>query len=391
MSALSADEASLGSLTYEEHGSSAAEKAMLTVLALGLIIMVCRVILSGANDGADVVEATLKEQSATVSWSAEGLVGVTGSGDRPRGSENENDSGAAGGFSPIAQTALGLGSLLPVIGVSSALLDARFHVLQGDVVSADGLIGAPPSDPTPLADMEYDGTFIGADGKSYPPGTPLTQIPWVMPPDGRSNGDVIIYTNGITSSLDDFNDDLKDIARVTSSPIIGVYNATDGQVNDLLQTEGDRWGICNNKAIHTLAQSIYTQLKAGNTVHLMGHSQGGVIDSQALAMVRNRLVAEGKTPEEAKAILSNVTVEVLGSMARLYPDGPRYINYVNQSDWFAVILGTTIPINSHAGEGAKVIRFDSRDSDIDKAHGLDTYLQYRDADLLKFGGKRINR
>lgn len=198
--------------------------------------------------------------------------------------------------------------------------------------------------PTPLPPLkkntDYDGALVGANGKAYPANTPLSQIPTVEPAGGRKSNETLIFVNGINTDFEGHKGNLQALANSTGQPVIGVYNATEGMAKDLLQSAGDKYNIGNNPAVKTLSDSIYNELKAGRSPHIMAHSQGGLITSRALQDVQNRLKLEdGMTTDQAKKLMNNVKVETFGSAAAKYPDGPKYVHYVNNKDLVPGLFG----------------------------------------------------
>ena len=141
-------------------------------------------------------------------------------------------------------------------------------------------------------DKVHDGQFVGADGKTFPPGTALKDIPGVTPKNNANPNSTILYVNGINTTKDAQHGSLQAIAEATGSKVIGIHNATEGMGADLAQCVKDKLDKGKNPAVDTLADTLYTELKAGRDVHLMAHSQGGLITSRALSHLQNRLRIE---------------------------------------------------------------------------------------------------
>jgi hypothetical protein len=240
---------------------------------------------------------------------------------------------------------------------------------------------APPDVPTTLAargsDRDFDGLFVGAGGRTYPPSTPLAQVPAVLPGDGRAPRGTIVYVNGISTTKDAQFGSLQQIADRTGARVVGVHNATQGGVVDVIQSAGDTFDIGRNPAVDTLADTVYEEITAGRTIHLMAHSQGALITSRALQDVYQRLrLEDGLSRREAERLLSRVEVETFGGAAGSYPDGPRYVHYVNRRDAVATLFGLGPFANQlvRPGRGAVVHRFNEGDN----AHGFEqTYLPRR--------------
>src|SRR5262245_12011238 len=66
-------------------------------------------------------------------------------------------------------------------------------------------------------DVKYDGLYVGADGQTFQPGTPLAQIPAVTPSDGRRPNETLIYINGINTTKDGQAASLQAIADRTGA------------------------------------------------------------------------------------------------------------------------------------------------------------------------------
>ncbi len=227
------------------------------------------------------------------------------------------------------------------------------------------------------SDADFNGRFVGAGVRTYPPSTPLSEVPAVLPGDGREPVETIVYVNGISTTKDGQYGSLRQIADRTGARVVGVHNATQGGVVDVIQSAGDTLDIGRNPAVDTLADAVYAEITAGRTVHLMAHSQGALITSRALTDVYQRLrVEDGLSRREAERVLARVEVETFGGAAGSYPDGPRYVHYVNRRDPVAALFGLG-PVATplvHPGRGAVVRRF----SEGDNAHGFEhTYLPRR--------------
>lgn len=247
------------------------------------------------------------------------------------------------------------------------------HAVEGAVRAAASAVTSQVRDTftapvarvaTPAADggpnSAYDGFLVGGDGKtSFPPGTKLEDVPAIRPNNGKTPTETIVFVNGIGESRASGANarHLQEIANGTGQNVVGLYNATEGTLKDLVQCLTDKVDIGTNKASDSLAQLVYGKVKSGEGIHLFAHSQGALITSRALNDVKNRLMLEdGLTKAQAEAALSKVKVETMGGAATSYVDGPKYVHYVNRADLVPMAFGLGAP-GSHAGEGAKVIKF----------------------------------
>lgn len=228
-------------------------------------------------------------------------------------------------------------------------------------------------------DKVYDGLYLGADNRLYVPGTPLAMIPGVRPSNGQTPVGKTIYVNGMNTDTATQAVSLQAIADQTGMEVVGIRNSTEGNNTDLAQSIQDKADIGVNPAVDTLATAIYDEIKAGRTVHLIAHSQGGIITSRALRDVYARLEAEGLSRAEVEATLGNVEVETFAAAAWSYPDGPQYVHYVNNNDGVPLIAGggqvdvgpfdVDLVTGFEPGRGAVVHRFAENRGD-----GLDEYL-----------------
>lgn len=202
------------------------------------------------------------------------------------------------------------------------------------------------------SDKQFDGHFVGANGQTFAPDTPLGEIPAVTPNGGVRNNETLIYVNGIQTNVGGQANSLQAIADNTGSRVIGVHNATGSFVGDILQSLGDKLDIGNNPAVDTLADTVYNELRAGRDVHLMAHSQGAIITSRALQDVKNRLMLEdGMSRRDAEALMNNIKVETFGGASRRFTDGPQYVHYVNRNDGVPQAFGLRSWLNPFADAG----------------------------------------
>lgn len=224
------------------------------------------------------------------------------------------------------------------------------------------------------SDKQFDGHFVGANGQTFAPGTPLGEIPAVTPNGGVRNNETLIYVNGIQTNVGGQANSLQAIADNTGSRVIGVHNATGSFAGDVLQSLGDKLDIGNNPAVDTLADTVYNELKAGRDVHLMAHSQGAIITSRALQDVKNRLMLEdGMSRPQAEALMNNIKVETFGGASRRYTDGPQYVHYVNRNDGVPQAFGLRSWLNPFAQAGRDARTHYFREGKPFVSHGFEQF------------------
>lgn len=213
----------------------------------------------------------------------------------------------------------------------------------------------PSSPPPPKAkDTDSDGFLVGRDGKLFPPGASLGSIPAVQPNNGTPPSGRAILVNGIMTDHALQARDMQALAN-TGVEVVGIHNATQGLVADLIQCVTDKASIGKNPAVDTVSSELYSALKEERPLHLVGHSQGALIISRALQETRNRLLVEDRMPPaEVEERLGKIQVETYGGAASSYVDGPAYTHYVNKYDVVPMLTGIGPDKNpfSHPGKGA---------------------------------------
>ncbi|MDC0707136.1 PE-PPE domain-containing protein [Stigmatella sp. ncwal1] len=265
---------------------------------------------------------------------------------------------------------------------------------------------APPS--------TYDGMYVGADGYAYPPDKfDVTQVPPFQPSNPVASPTPTTYfTNGINTPPAGAISGAQALANHTGTNVVPIYNATEGQNNDVFQTGQDRINWGDNKAVNTLANAISADLEAGRKVNVVGYSQGGAIVSHALNKVDQRIIDSqggwisnlpvfGDGNRQAREqILSNVNVVGIAGAGKNFPAGPQYNFYVNKQDpvpnWLGVhepngvpdtvtnVLTGSSPLlwainGGGAGfnaPGAQIHTFDDPAQGWPSNHGLDTYFRH---------------
>jgi len=277
--------------------------------------------------------------------------------------------GLAEGYATRVGTDLLPAAISTMVNPSSLFVNAANLVLAG-------------SDRRP--DTVYDGLFVGANGQTFSTTTPLDQIPAVQPSNGREPNETLIYINGINTTKDGQAASLQAIADRTGAEVIGIHNSTEGMVSDLGQCITDKLDIGRNPPVDTLANTIYNEIQAGRTVHLVAHSQGGLITSRAIRDVYQRLrIEDGLSRAQAERQLRLVEVETFGGAAGHYPDGPQYVHYINRDDPVPSLFGLGWDIDRHnptlhAGRGAQVHWFTDRHLNPIASHSFeDVYLPQR--------------
>ncbi len=221
------------------------------------------------------------------------------------------------------------------------------------------------TDPTALPggrwNAAYDGAWLGAQGCLYDPvQRSLDDVPAVRDPHRFVPGTAeLIYVNGANHRVDWTLPELHLLAQQTGGPVIGVYNATEGgRVPDALHDA--RQGAAS-PPVATLATAILQRLGSGGAIHLKANSQGAIHLRHALEQVRAALSARLLAYEVAHS-LHRIRVETAGGAAARWPDGPRYVHYVNLRDPVPKRVGV-LSRGAHPGAGAVLATFSDFDAD----------------------------
>ncbi|WNG23296.1 hypothetical protein F0U62_04070 [Cystobacter fuscus] len=260
---------------------------------------------------------------------------------------------------------------------------------KGLAAKSDAFL-APTAQPVSLSgtgkpkEKDLDGMLVGAGGQVFAPGTPLSQIPGVTPRNNPNPDKTIIYVNGILTPLANQSSDLQAIADKSGAKAIGIHNSTGGAIADLAQCVKDKLDKGKNPAVDTLADTVYSEIKAGRQVSLMGYSQGGLITARALFDVQNRLrIEDGMSKADVEKTMGRVNVETFGAASTKYPDGPQYVHYINNRDAVPTLTGLggsfdPLSFLKDAGKGAVVHRFGDGGLNLVKNHSIqETYLKHR--------------
>lgn len=331
-------------------GFTGAEKALLACFALAVVSLVGYLVGGGSQSASKDAQRTLAQ-----------------------------GRGALGGGAGLGQ--IMTPSALPQVSAPSAPAPSFASVTAPAAPAPVQARREPVALAEGQVDTAYDGAYVGAGGRAYPATTPISQVPPIRPSNGQAPNGTIVYVNGIQTTKETQVNSLQGIADTTGAQVIGIHNSTEGITTDLAQCLKDKAGMGHNPAVDTLASTVYDSITAGRPIHIMAHSQGGLITSRALSDVRRRLMIEdGMSRAQAERALSLVEVETFGAAAMTYPDGPQYVHYVNRFDLVPTQfgLGSTRLGNLGSGRGAVTRRFNAPRLNPIAAHSFDDlYLPRR--------------
>lgn len=137
----------------------------------------------------------------------------------------------------------------------------------------------------------------------------------------------VYFINGIRNSLEDSNANAQLLAYLLERPVTRVYNKSDGLISDLYESGKLKVGLLkDNAAVQSLVENIISDLKRGEPVEIYAHSEGAIITSVALDIVKE------KDPELFAKNAHKISVNTYGGAARSFPEGPAYNHVAFKSD-----------------------------------------------------------
>jgi len=149
----------------------------------------------------------------------------------------------------------------------------------------------------------------------------------------------IIFVNGINCREDVAAEIGEQFARACSSPVFLLYNQSIHLVHDVAESVTDKIGLTRKPAAEALSRLLLEAFEQSAPLHLAAHSHGAVVVSQGISYAIDEIKKRGPDqPSKFSEWLGSITVETFGGAATQYPDGPRYIHYVDPRDlipWFA--------------------------------------------------------
>ena len=214
-----------------------------------------------------------------------------------------------------------------------------------------------------------DGVLVGAGGKTFRPSTRLSDIPPILPNNGKPSRGLALSVSGIMTDMETQLRSSQALAN-TGLSVISVHNATEGLLRDLTQCVLDKLGKGKNAAVDTLVFQMGAALKRGEPLRVVAHSQGALDVARALKVLKRQWKAGGLSNDEIKVRFAKLSVETYGGSAGIYPDGPDYYHKLNRYDPVPMLTGLGLPF-SRPGAGAKVVRFKQFENPmpIDARHG----------------------
>ena len=208
----------------------------------------------------------------------------------------------------------------------------------------------------PLARLRaMDGFFLGRDICLYDPALVSPErVPAFRGSRAPEDGPLMFYINGANGSPWVTSVNMAALVERSQIAAVGIfYYTTQLDAADFTPR------IPSGPAVRTLKGVIDTSLARGEPLHIRADSAGTAVVSEAISHVAEDLKRYSRQPGDWRQPLDLLRVETDGALVKSFPDGPRYIHYVNKRDLIPK-LGIDRP-SAHPGSGAVMAVFSERE------------------------------
>lgn len=231
--------------------------------------------------------------------------------------------------------------MIVALGIAVAL------PVSADCSRPEGIMPGPGVDAQTL-----DGFYMGGDICLYDPASVSEEnVPRFRGSRAATDAPTLYYVNGANGSPVITAINVAALAETSQISVLVIFYAGDGTA-PLTQALP---AVSSGAAVETLKGVIADHLARQEPVHIRGGSAGTVVISEAIHGTRNRLARETRLRGNWAAPLGLLRVETHGSVARDFPDGPRYIHYAAKPDPVPKI-GVVGPV-AHPGARALIASF----------------------------------
>ena len=231
--------------------------------------------------------------------------------------------------------------MIVALGIAVAL------PVSADCSRPEGIMPGPGVDAQTL-----DGFYMGGDICLYDPASVSEEnVPRFRGSRAATDAPTLYYVNGANGSPVITAINVAALAETSQISVLVIFYAGDGTA-PLTQALP---AVSSGAAVETLKGVIADHLARQEVVHIRGGSAGTVVISEAIHGTRNRLARETRLRGNWAAPLGLLRVETHGSVARDFPDGPRYIHYAAKPDPVPRI-GVVGPV-AHPGARALIASF----------------------------------
>jgi len=224
-------------------------------------------------------------------------------------------------------------------------------------------------------DRQGDGCLLGREGELYPPDTPLDRVEPVTTSDGSAPRGSVVFVNGIMTDQA-LQHQVHQALAGRGFSVVGVRNATEGLARDLWQCARDKMNLDHNPATETVLRLLSESLDKSQPLHLIGHSQGSLIVSNAIKRLSKDLQSQGLSQPQIMEKLGLIQITTIGGATFHYPPGPRYhhlMNWVDPVTWMAGNAAISW-LTCQEGEVSRFTAFETPQGLPPLSEGLSTYF-----------------
>ncbi|MES1993656.1 MAG: hypothetical protein V4457_08745 [Pseudomonadota bacterium] len=208
----------------------------------------------------------------------------------------------------------------------------------------------------PLARLRaMDGFFLGRDICLYDPALVSPErVPAFRGSRAPENGPIMFYINGANGSPWVTSVNIAALVERSQIAVVGIFYYTT-QLDAVDFTPR----VPSGPAVRTLKGVIDTSLARGEPLHIRADSAGTAVVSEAISHVSEDLKRYSRHHRDWRQPLDLLRVETDGALVKSFPDGPRYVHYVNKRDLIPK-LGIDRS-SAHPGSGAVMAVFSERE------------------------------
>lgn len=181
----------------------------------------------------------------------------------------------------------------------------------------------------PLARLRaMDGFFLGRDICLYDPALVSPErVPAFRGSRAPKDGPIMFYINGANGSPWVTSVNIAALVERSQIAVVGIfYYTTQRDAADFTPR------IPSGPAVRTLKGIIQTSLERSEPLHIRAATAGTAVVSEAITQVTDDLKQYSRQPGDWLQPLDLLRVETVGALVKSFPDGPRYIHYVNKRD-----------------------------------------------------------
>lgn len=168
----------------------------------------------------------------------------------------------------------------------------------------------------------------------------------------------VFFVNGIATPMAAETRYAQSFADAIHGPVREIHAATSmtpaggpkSVAGDILTTTLEKFGRSNNPPENAVEAEVLKHIRGREfegDVHLLAHSRGALVTQRGLERVEAQLKHDGWSQREIQNnVFAHVSVETVGGASTGMPAGVRCVNYVNQHDSVANVLGFGKPTAS---------------------------------------------